>query len=107
MTCSVSLETQVCDRTGQKGGFAPVAGIRLKRWGIRPHRYEFGLRAQERLKDFKQSSEMLRSAFLKDPIPVWRKVGQGEAEQKHSPCRTCIKQGSEEEKRKGHSRDMK
>lgn len=50
--------------------------IRLKTWGIRPDMHEFGLRAQERLEDFKQSNEMLRCAFLKDPIPVWRKVGR-------------------------------
>lgn len=43
----MSLETPVCGRTGEKGGFVPGVGTRLKRWaGLRS--VKFSLRVWER-----------------------------------------------------------
>lgn len=64
-------------RTGEKGRFVPGAGTRLKRWAAL-RSVNFSLRVWERDRILrKQGREMLRSAFLKDPIPVWRTGGEG------------------------------
>lgn len=82
--------------------------ISLKKWAVGTRlSMNFSLREFGRAtEDFKQSSEMLRSAFLKDPIPVWRK-DWARARQTGSTVFVGPELQYSGVKMKGHRRDMK